>query len=135
MAARRKSGRSAAEAAYAALHKENTALVGDVGEAWDDLDGALKQAAELQKRYEDARTAAVKAGAVTNDQLDSMGYKKSPKIPALPARGGEEPAKNDSAKAAPATGGEQGRADHSSNGAEGAPQLASVGATSGEDQH
>lgn len=134
MAARRKTGRSAAEAAYAALHKENTALVGDVGEAWDDLDGALKQAAELQRRYEDARAAAVKAGAVTNDQLDSMGYKKSPKIPALPARGGEEPAKNTGAKAAPAGGGAQGPADQS-NGAAGAPQLASVGATSGEDQH
>lgn len=134
MAARRKSGRSAAEAAYAALHKENTALVGDVGEAWDDLDGALKQAAELQRRYEDARAAAIKAGAVTNDQLDSMGYKKSPRIPALPARGGEEQAKNTGAKAAPAGSSEQGSA-HQSNGAEGAPQLASVGATSGEDQH
>ncbi|MEW2484213.1 hypothetical protein AB0876_31970 [Mycobacterium sp. NPDC049093] len=131
MAPRKKTGRSAAEAAYAALLKENTTLVGDVGEAWDALDSALKQAVELQKNFEDARAAAVKAGAVTNDQLDQMGYKKTPKIPALPSRPSEETAKAAPKTAASATadaaGGEQ------SNGAGPAPQLASVGAPGGED--
>lgn len=134
MAPRKKTGRHAAEAAYAALHKENTALVGDVGEAWDDLDAALKQAVEAQKRYEDRRAAAVKAGAVTNDQLDQMGYKKTPKIPVLPSRTGEDTGKGAEPKSAPAPASGHGPAGKS-NGAEGAPQLASVGASSGEDQH
>lgn len=132
MAPRKKTGRSAAEAAYAALLKENTALVGDVGEAWDALDTALKQAVELQKNFEDARAAAVRAGAVTNDQLDQMGYKKTPKIPALPPRPSEETAK--AAPKTPATPATK-EATHGepNNGATPAPQLASVGAPSGED--
>ena len=45
---------------------------------------------------------AVKAGAVSNDQLDAMGYRKTPKLPALPAPDDDEPAKPASApKAAP----------------------------------
>ena len=39
MPPRKKTGRAAAEAAYANLLKENTALVGDVGEAFDAFDG------------------------------------------------------------------------------------------------
>lgn len=131
MAPRKKTGRSAAEAAYAALLKENTTLVGDVGEAWDALDTALKQAVARQKEFEDARTAAVKAGAVTNDQLDQMGYKKTPKIPVLPTRPVEETSKAATEKsAAPAV--EAGHGEHS-NGAAPAPQLASIGAPGGED--
>lgn len=107
-------------------------MVGDVGEAWDALDTALKQAVELQKNFEDARAAAVKAGAVTNDQLDQMGYKKTPKIPVLPPRPGEE-----TGKAAPKTPATPAAADagrtEPSNGATPAPQLASVGAPGGED--
>jgi hypothetical protein len=127
MAPRKKTGRSAAEAAYAALLKDNTALVGDVGEAWDALDGALSHAAALRERYEEARSAAVKAGAVTNDQLDQMGYKKTPKIPALPSRPGEET--GSAAPKPPASGGH----GDQSNGAAAAPQLASVGAPSAEE--
>ncbi|MFV8227418.1 hypothetical protein [Mycolicibacterium fortuitum] len=132
MAPRKKTGRSAAEAAYAALLKENTALVGDVGEAWDALDTALKQAVELQKNFEDARAAAVRAGAVTNDQLDLMGYKKTPKIPALPPRPGAETAKSAPKTSATPSAAEAGRGEQS-NGATPAPQLASVGAPGGED--
>ncbi len=130
MAPRKKNGRSAAEAAYAALLKDNTALVGDVGEAWDALDAALAQAAALRESYEEARGAAVKAGAVTNDQLDQMGYKKTPKVPALPTRTVDE-----ASSAAPKTPAPSADAGHGeqSNGAAAAPQLASVGAPSGED--
>jgi hypothetical protein len=128
MAPRKRTGRSAAEAAYAALLKENTALVGDVGEAWDALDSALAQAAALRESYEDARTAAVKAGAVTNDQLDQMGYKRTPKVPALPARPIDDEPVDAPSKSAAARAGGGGQ----SNGAA-APQLASVGAPGGED--
>lgn len=134
MAPRKKTGRSAAEAAYAALLKDNTTLVGDVGEAWDALDTVLTQAAALRESYEDARAAALKAGAVTNDQLDQMGYKKAPRIPVLPSRvedlsSGSAPKK----PAAPMTD-ESGHTDQG-NGAKRAPQLASVGAPSGQDHH
>jgi hypothetical protein len=132
MAPRKKTGRAEAEAAYAALLKENTALVGDVGEAWDALDSVLKQAVELQRQYEDRRAAAVKAGAVTNDQLDQMGYKKTPKIPVLPTRTVEESGASAAPTKSPAAKADTGQ---QSNGAEGAPQLASVGAPSGEDHH
>lgn len=125
--ARKKTGRSAAEAAYAALLKDNTTLVGDVGEAWDELDGALAHAAALRERYEEARSAAVKAGAVTNDQLDQMGYKRTPKVPALPSRPGD-----DAGSAAPKPPAGAGHGDQS-NGASPASQLASVGAPSGEE--
>lgn len=134
MAPRKKTGRSAAEAAYAALLKDNTALVGDVGEAWEALDTVLAQAAALCESYEHARAAALKAGAVTNDQLDQMGYKKAPRVPVLPPRV-EETASGAAPKksCAPMTD-EAGHADQS-NGAKGAPHLASVGAPSGQDHH
>jgi hypothetical protein len=86
MASRRKTGRAAAEAAYADLLKENTSLVGDVGEAFDVMVTKLDDAAGARDRYEDARAAAVKSGAVTNEQLDNMGYRKTPKLPAPPQR-------------------------------------------------
>ncbi|WP_292974827.1 hypothetical protein [Mycobacterium sp.] len=86
MASKRKAGRAAAEAAYADLLKENTSLVGDVGEAFDDLVAKLDDATHARDRYEDARAAAVKGGAVTNEQLEQMGYKKTPKLPAPPPR-------------------------------------------------
>lgn len=86
MAPKRKAGRAAAEAAYADLLKDNTSLVGDVGEAFDDLVAKLDDATHARERYEDARAAAVKGGAVTNEQLEQMGYKKTPKLPAPPQR-------------------------------------------------
>ena len=76
MPPRKKTGRAAAEAAYANLLKENTTLVGDVGEAFDAFVAKLEEAGAARDRYEEARAAAVKGGAVTNDQLDQMGYKK-----------------------------------------------------------
>lgn len=90
MASKRKSGRAAAEAAYADLLKDHTSLVGDVGEAFDVMVAKLDAACEARDRYEDARAAAVKSGAVTNEQLDSMGYRKTPKLPASPQRGTSE---------------------------------------------
>ena len=60
MPPRRKTGRAAAEAAYANLLKENTTLVGDVGEAFDALTAKLEEAAAARDRYEEARAAAVK---------------------------------------------------------------------------
>ena len=69
---KKRGGRAAAEAAYADMLAAARSLVGDVG------------ASAAQKAYEDARAAAVKAGAITNDQLDQMGYRKTPKLPALP---------------------------------------------------
>ena len=131
MAPRKKTGRSAAEAAYAALLKDHTALVGDVGEAWDALDGALAHAAALRERYEESRAAAVKAGAVTNDQLDQMGYKRTPKVPVLPTRGSEQPGSAGAKKHTEASGEVRGEQN---NGAQVvAPQLAPVGAASGEE--
>ena len=90
MPPRKKTGRAAAEAAYANLLKENTALVGDVGEAFDAFVAKLEEAAAARERYEEARAAAVKGGAVTNDQLDQMGYKKTSKLPTPPAQAGEQ---------------------------------------------
>lgn len=86
MAAKRKSGRATAEAAYANLLKDNTMLVGNVGETFDAYLAILDDAAHARERYEDARAAAVKAGALTNDQLDQMGYPKTTKLPAAPGK-------------------------------------------------
>jgi hypothetical protein len=122
MAPRKKTGRAAAEAAYANLLKENTALVGDVGEAWDTYLAKLQDAAAARETYEEARAAAVKGGAVTNDQLDQMGYKKTSKLPAPPARTPTGP-KADNAAAAPRPS-----SNRQTNGAAAGPVLASVGA-------
>jgi hypothetical protein len=46
----------------------------------------LDDACGARDRYEDARAAAVKSGAVTNEQLDTMGYRKTPKLPAAAQR-------------------------------------------------
>ena len=124
MPPRKKTGRAAAEAAYANLLKDNTALVGDVGEAFDAFVAKLEETAVARDRYEEARAAAVKGGAVTNDQLDQMGYKKTSKLPTPPAK--------------PADTASQSRQRASSsgprtNGAAPAPQLASVGAGTGEE--
>ena len=124
MPPKKKTGRAAAEAAYANLLKENTALVGDVGEAFDAYVAALTDAAAARERFEDARAAAVKGGAVTNDQLDSMGYKKTTKLPAPPARTSDA-AKNASPPAAKPPASPR-------NGAA-ATSMASAGATPGED--
>ncbi|MFN8043306.1 MAG: hypothetical protein U0S13_08160 [Mycobacterium sp.] len=102
MAPKKRGGRAAAEAAYTELLKDARQLVGDVGATYEAFTSALAAAIAEQKRYEEARAAAVKAGAVSNDQLDAMGYRKTPKLPALPAPGDDEPAKPASApKAAP----------------------------------
>ena len=52
----------------------------------------LEEAGAARDRYEEARAAAVKGGAVTNDQLDQMGYKKTSKLPAPPANRRTPPA-------------------------------------------
>ena len=119
MPPRKKTGRAAAEAAYANLLKDNTALVGDVGEAFDAFVAKLEEAGAARERYEEARAAAVKGGAVTNDQLDQMGYKKTSKLPPPPGK----PANNTSESRQPASS-----STPQTNGAEPAPQLASVGA-------
>ena len=119
MPPKKKTGRAAAEAAYAKLLKENTTLVGDVGEAFDAFVAKLVEAGAARERYEEARAAAVKGGAVTNDQLDQMGYKKTSKLPTPPAK----PANNASESPQPASSSRP-----QSNGAAEAPQLASVGA-------
>ncbi len=87
MAPKKRSGRAAAEAAFAALLSDARAMVGDVGDAHEVFVAKLADVGAAQKRYEDARSAAIKAGAITNDQLDAMGYRKTPKLPTL---GGEE---------------------------------------------
>lgn len=81
---KKKSGRAAAEAAYANLLSEHTALVGDVGEAFDTYVAKLNATIEARDNYERARTAAIKGGAVTNDHLEQMGYKRLTKLPAPP---------------------------------------------------
>jgi hypothetical protein len=123
MPPKKRTGRSAAEAAYANLLKENTALVGDVGEAHDAFVASLEQAAAARERYEDARAAAVKGGAVTNDQLDQMGYKKTSKLPApiKPADKNSNASKANGSSAAAAP-------DTTTNGAAPAAQLASTSA-------
>ncbi|OJZ66757.1 hypothetical protein BRW65_26830 [Mycobacterium paraffinicum] len=130
MAPRKKTGRAAAEAAYANLLKDNTALVGDVGETWDAYVAQLHDAAAARERYEDARTAAVKGGAVTNDQLDQMGYKKTAKLPTPPPRTPATPASEISAASKPdATAGRpEPLSDPQTNGVSAEPALASVGA-------
>lgn len=90
MPPRKKTGRAAAEAAYADLMREHTTLVGNVGAAWDDYLSAMTAATEARERYEQARSAAVKAGALTADQFDQMGYPRTPKLSAPP--GTETPA-------------------------------------------
>ena len=123
MPPRRKTGRAAAEAAYANLLKENTTLVGDVGEAFDALTAKLEEAAAARDRYEEARAAAVKGGAVTNDQLDQMGFKKTSKVPAPPSRPTDNAGQGQQAASSPGP---------KTNGAAPAPQLASTGAGTGE---
>lgn len=123
MPPRKKTGRAAAEAAYANLLKDNTTLVGDVGEAFDSFVASLEVSAAARDRYEDARAAAVKGGAVTNDQLDQMGYKKTSKLPTPPAR----PANAAGVSQQPGSS-----SDPHTNGAAQEPQLASVGAATGE---
>lgn len=81
---KKKSGRAAAEAAYANLLSEHTALVGDVGEAFDAYVAKLNATSEARDDYERARAAAIKGGAVTNDHLEQMGYKRLTKLPAPP---------------------------------------------------
>lgn len=120
MPPRKKTGRAAAEAAYANLLKDNTTLVGDVGEAFAALVASLEVSAAARDRYEEARAAAVKGGAVTNDQLDQMGYKKTSKLPVPPAR-----PSNDGESPASASGPQ-------TNGAAPQPQLASISAATGE---
>ena len=94
MPPRKRTGRAAAEAAYANLLKENTTLVGDVGEAFDAFVAKLEETAVARERYEEARAAAVKGGAVTNDQLDQMGYKKTSKLPTPPAKPADTASEN-----------------------------------------
>ncbi|WP_241473912.1 hypothetical protein [Mycolicibacterium neoaurum] len=125
MPPRKKTGRAAAEAAYASLLKENTALVGDVGEAFDNFVAKLAEAAAARDQYEDARAAAVKRGAVTNDQLDQMGYKRTSKLPAPPSRPTETPGPAAQQPAQP-----EGNA---TNAAAPAHDLVSVGARTGEE--
>lgn len=127
MAARKKNGRAAAEAAYADLHKANAALVGDVGEAFDVYNASLEVAAAARERFEEARAAAVKAGAVTNDQLDQMGYKKTAKLPAPPTRPGEQ-----SGQHTPASTARPASSPQTNGAAPAAPQRASAGAAPGE---
>ena len=80
---------------------------------------SLEETAAARDRYEEARAAAVKGGAVTNDQLDQMGYKKTSKLPTPPGK----PANNTSESRQPAS-----PSGPQTNGAEPAPQLASAGA-------
>lgn len=94
MAGRKRSGRAAAEAAFADLMKEHSRLVGDVGATHEAMLAKLAEAAAEVERYENARAAATKAGAVTERQLDAMGYKKAPKVPALAAATGRDSDKN-----------------------------------------
>lgn len=94
---KKKSGRAAAEAAYANLLSEHTALVGDVGEAFDTYVAKLNATIEARDDYERARAAAIKGGAVTNDHLEQMGYKRLTKLPAPPV------SRANSDAAAPAT--------------------------------
>lgn len=120
MPPRKKTGRAAAEAAYANLLKENTTLVGDVGEAFDAFVAKLAESAAARDRYEETRAAAVKGGAVTNDQLDQMGYKKTSKLPTPPAKPVDDISQG------------QQEPGPQTNGATPAPQLASVGTGTGE---
>lgn len=127
MPPKKKTGRAAAEAAYAMLMKDHTALVGDVGESYDAYMAKLADAAAARQRYEEARTAAVRGGAVTNEQLDQMGYKKTAKLPTLPAKTPPE------ATGAANTTARRAQPEPRNNGAPPQPELASVGAGDTED--
>jgi hypothetical protein len=81
LAPRKRFGRAAAEAAYADLMKEATTLIGDVGAHYESYMAKLADAAVQRERYENARAAAIKANAITSDQLDQMSYKKTTKLP------------------------------------------------------
>lgn len=89
MAPKKRSGRAAAERAYADLIRDKTRLVGDVGDTFEALTAALATAAAQRERYEQARAAAIKNGAATSEQLDQLGYRKTTKTVTLPAA--EEP--------------------------------------------
>ncbi|MFV8169757.1 hypothetical protein [Mycobacterium sp. DBP42] len=102
MAGRKRSGRAAAEAAFADLMKEHSRLVGDVGATHEAMLSKLAEAAAEVERYENARAAAIKASAVTERQLDAMGYKKAPKVPALNIATGRDSGKNTKNGAPPA---------------------------------
>ncbi|ANE83416.1 hypothetical protein A7U43_28275 (plasmid) [Mycobacterium adipatum] len=127
MAPRKKNGRAAAEAAYANLLKDNTALVGDVGEAFDRYVASLEAAAQAREQFEEARTAAVKAGAVTNDQLDQMGYKKTSKLPAPPARPADK-----SSQESPGADAGSSLSSNTNGAALGGTKLTSTGVGTGE---
>jgi hypothetical protein len=91
---KKRGGRAAAEAAYADMLAAARSLVGDVGAAHEAFVVAHTNAVTAQKTYEDARAAAIKAAAITNDQLDQMGYRRTPKLPAPPTgdNDGDRPA-------------------------------------------
>ena len=125
MPPRKRTGRAAAQAAYADLMKEHTALVGDVGEAYNAYVAKLEAAAAERERYEQARAAAIKAGAVTNDQLDQMGYKKTSKLPTPAAKTPTETPNTAAAQPRSQTG-------PRTDGAAPAPALASGGGRDGE---
>lgn len=137
MAARkRKTGRAAAEAAYANLLKDNTTLVGDVGETWDAYVASFEDTAKARERYEDARAAAIKGGAVNSDQLDQMGYKKTAKLPTLPVRPHANPAPDNPAGSRPeGAAAPEPSANPQSNGAPAGPALAAVGAPNRGEQY
>ncbi len=80
---KRRSGRAVAEAAYTDLMREFRTLVGDVGASHEALVTSLEATLAAQKRYEDHRAAAIKSGAVSSDQLDAMGFRRTPKIPTV----------------------------------------------------
>lgn len=143
MAGRKRSGRAAAEAAFADLMKEQSRLVGDVGASHEAMLTKWAEAVAEVERYEAARTAATKAGAVTERQLDAMGYKKAPKLPALNVAGARATSRGAKSGEHP---GEQSAEDGSgteaepsldalsggeSDNADGARELAAAGAGTG----
>ncbi|WGI35975.1 hypothetical protein QDT91_28625 (plasmid) [Mycolicibacterium aubagnense] len=85
MAPKKKTGRAAAEAAYADLMKTQTTLVGNVGAAFEEYATLLAAASAARDLYEEARTAAIKGQAISADQLDQLGYKKTQRLPQLAA--------------------------------------------------
>lgn len=92
MPPKKRTGRATAEAAYAELMKESTTLVGNVGADYEAYVTALADAAAKREKFEESRAAAVKAGAITNEQLDQLGYRRTQKLPTLSAAGSGEPA-------------------------------------------
>lgn len=84
MAARKKSGRATAEAKFDDLVQSQKNLIGDVGEAWENLIAVWPTVAKLLTAYEDAHAAAIKEGAASQAQLTQIGYPKPPgKLPDL----------------------------------------------------